>query len=93
MDRRTWFQLISILAAARPGYAQQRGQQPGPKGAPPMRVTKDQVTAALKLLGLEFQDAEIDQMLRRVNGSLFSFEAVRKIRSEEHTSELQSPLQ
>jgi len=44
-----------------------------------MRVTKEQVTAALVLLGLEFQDAEIDQMLRRVNGSLFSYEALRKI--------------
>ena len=44
-----------------------------------MRVTKEQVEAALKLLGLEFQDTEIDQMLRSVNGSLFTYEAVRKI--------------
>jgi Asp-tRNA(Asn)/Glu-tRNA(Gln) amidotransferase A subunit family amidase len=44
-----------------------------------MRVTKEQVEAALKLLGLEFQDGEIEQMLRRVNGSLFTYEAVRKI--------------
>jgi Asp-tRNA(Asn)/Glu-tRNA(Gln) amidotransferase A subunit family amidase len=44
-----------------------------------MRVTKEQVTAALTLLGLEFQDPEIDMMLRRVNGSLYSYEALRKL--------------
>jgi Asp-tRNA(Asn)/Glu-tRNA(Gln) amidotransferase A subunit family amidase len=91
MDRRTWLQLMSVLAAARPAFSQERptATPPGaPPAAPapqgrgaqqPMRVTKEQVQAALKLLGLEFQDAEIDQMLRRVNGSLFSYEAVRKI--------------
>jgi Asp-tRNA(Asn)/Glu-tRNA(Gln) amidotransferase A subunit family amidase len=73
MDRRTWLQLLSVLAAARPASGQGRGQQQ------PMRITKEQVTAALALLGLEFQDAEIDQMLRRVNGSLFSYEELRKI--------------
>ncbi|MBZ5624445.1 MAG: amidase [Acidobacteriia bacterium] len=91
MDRRTWIQLMSALAAARPAEAQQRPAT-NPPGAPPpvpppqgrgaqqpMRVTKEQVDGALKLLGLEFQDAEVDQMLRRVNGSLFTFEAVRKI--------------
>ena len=44
-----------------------------------MRVTKEQVVAALKLIGLEFQDSEIDQMLRRVNSGLYSYEALRKI--------------
>ena len=84
MDRRTWLQLITILAAAREANAQRRGgaTTPPPEGAGrggrgqggvqnlPMRVTKEQVAAALKLLGLEFQDAEIDMMLRSVNGSL-----------------------
>jgi Asp-tRNA(Asn)/Glu-tRNA(Gln) amidotransferase A subunit family amidase len=84
MDRRTWFQLMGVLAAARPAAGQQRGgggaarQGRGePQG--PMRVTKEQVEAALKLLGLEFQGDEIDMMLRRVNQSLSGFEAVRKI--------------
>jgi Asp-tRNA(Asn)/Glu-tRNA(Gln) amidotransferase A subunit family amidase len=45
----------------------------------PLRITKDQVQAALKLLGLEFQDAEIDMMLRSVDNALASYEAVRKI--------------
>jgi hypothetical protein len=37
------------------------------------------VQAALKLLGLEFQDAEIDMMLRNVDNALASYENVRKI--------------
>jgi len=66
---------MGVLAAARPALSQQgRGQQ-----QQPLRVTKEQVEAALKLLGLEFQDGEIDQMLRHVNTSLASYEAVRKI--------------
>ena len=78
MDRRTWVQLMGVLAAARPAAAQQRGGGRG-RAQQPMRITKEQVEAALRLLGLEFQDAEVELMLRRVNSSLFSFEAVRKI--------------
>ncbi len=44
-----------------------------------MRVTRDQVAAALKLIGLEFQDAEIEMMLRPVNRALYNYEALRKI--------------
>lgn len=44
-----------------------------------MRITKDQVKAALVLLGLEFQDAELDMMLRRVNSALYSYESLRKV--------------
>ena len=44
-----------------------------------MRVTKEQVTAALVLLGLDFQDAEIDMMLRRVNSGLNGYETLRKL--------------
>jgi Asp-tRNA(Asn)/Glu-tRNA(Gln) amidotransferase A subunit family amidase len=79
MDRRTWLQLITILATAREAPAQQRGGRGN--GNPPeaMRVTKDQVTAALKLLGLEFPDAELDMMLRGVNQALSNYEALRKV--------------
>src|SRR5947199_5502169 len=91
MDRRTWLQLLTRLSAERTGYSQQRGGTTPPAAAgavgggraqqqqQPMRVTKEQVTAALALLGLQFQDAEIDLMLRRVNTSLFNYEALRKI--------------
>ncbi len=44
-----------------------------------MRVTKDQLTAASMLLGLEFQDAELDMMLRRVNAALNGYESLRKV--------------
>jgi Asp-tRNA(Asn)/Glu-tRNA(Gln) amidotransferase A subunit family amidase len=92
MDRRTWMQLISVLAAARPAIAQTqppatatsqppagggRGGGRGPQR--PLRVTREQLQTALKLLGLEFQDAEIDMMLRNVDNGLNSYEAVRKI--------------
>src|SRR5579872_422709 len=92
MDRRTWMQLITILATAREGFSQPpttpptttpqppaggRGGGRGPQR--PLRVNREQVQAALKLLGLEFQDAEIDMMLRNVDNALSSYEAVRKI--------------
>jgi Asp-tRNA(Asn)/Glu-tRNA(Gln) amidotransferase A subunit family amidase len=87
-------QLIGVLAAARPGFSQTqppatttpqppadgRGGGRGGRGPQrPLRVTREQVQAALKLLGLEFQDAEIDMMLRDVDNDLASYEAVRKI--------------
>ena len=39
----------------------------------------EQIGAALKLLGLEFQDSEIEPMLRGVNQALSSYENLRKI--------------
>ena len=65
MDRRRWLQLITILTAAREAPSQQGGGQ-----NPPMRVTKEQVVGALALMGLEFQDAELDMMMRGVNQAL-----------------------
>ena len=44
-----------------------------------MRVTKDQIVAALKLMGLEFRDPEIDMMLPSVNRALGNYEALRKV--------------
>src|ERR1043165_2367322 len=90
MDRRTWLQLLSLLSAAQTGHSQQRGGSAAPaagaagggrgqQAQQPMRITKEQVTAGLALLGLQFQDAEIEMMLRRVNASLFNYETVRKI--------------
>src|ERR1044071_335633 len=85
MNRRTWLQVLSVLAAAR-GYSQSPATSPttpAPQGGrgpqQPMRVTKEQIQAALKLLGLEFQDAEIDMMLPNVNRALGGYENTRKI--------------
>jgi Asp-tRNA(Asn)/Glu-tRNA(Gln) amidotransferase A subunit family amidase len=93
MDRRTWLRLIAVLSAARPTLAQQppattppgggrgaggRGGQGG-FGQQPMRITKDQLKGALVLLGLDFQDAEIDMMLPNVNRALYNYDALRKV--------------
>src|SRR5436305_11207265 len=81
MDRRAWLQLISILSAARAGYAQQHPAGAGRGSAPPapMRVTRDQVAAALKLMGVEFPDDEMEMMLRGVNQALGNYENLRKV--------------
>src|SRR5712671_1602446 len=91
MDRRTWLQLMTILTAAREANAQQRGgaTPPPADGAGrggrgqggsqnlPMRITKDQVVGALKLMGVEFQDAELDLMLRGANQAISNYESLR----------------
>lgn len=86
MDRRSWCQLIGVLAAARPALAQAPANpQPGRGGRgqgfpqQPMRITREQLKGALVLLGLEFQDAELDLMLRRVNAALYGYESLRKV--------------
>jgi Asp-tRNA(Asn)/Glu-tRNA(Gln) amidotransferase A subunit family amidase len=73
MDRRSWLQLIGVLSAARAGYGQQ-----GP-AAPPQKVTAEQVASALRLLDLQFSEAEIKTMLPGVNRALAGFEALRKV--------------
>jgi Asp-tRNA(Asn)/Glu-tRNA(Gln) amidotransferase A subunit family amidase len=95
MDRRTWLQLLGLLSTASAANSQQRPPATTPPAttAPgeggrggrggfqqqPMRITKEQVAAALTLLGLNFQDGELDLMLRRVNSALYNYEALRKI--------------
>jgi Asp-tRNA(Asn)/Glu-tRNA(Gln) amidotransferase A subunit family amidase len=79
MDRRTWLQLLGLLSsasAAAPDAPQP--QQPAPP-PPPMRVKKEQVVGALALMGLEFEDAEVEMMLRRVNAGLTGYENLRKV--------------
>jgi Asp-tRNA(Asn)/Glu-tRNA(Gln) amidotransferase A subunit family amidase len=81
MDRRTWCQLIGVLAAARPGFSQ-TPQPPTPQQGfqqTPARVTKEQMRAALTLIGLEFQDSELDDMLGNANRALSSYEGLRKV--------------
>lgn len=85
MERRVWLQLLGLLSTAATAAAPQ--QPPAAAGrAPqaqtpqaPMRIRKEQVLGALAILGLEFDDAEVDMLLRRVNNSLGSYENLRKI--------------
>ena len=72
MDRRTWIQLLGVLSAAGVSAQQRPAQRP-------LRVTKEQVSAALTLLGLDFQDAEIETMLRPVSDALTGYEDLRKV--------------
>lgn len=66
---------IATLIASEAGLeAQGRGQQNVPQ-----RVSKDQLKAALEILGLDFTEAQRDQMLPGVNRALASYEALRKI--------------
>jgi Asp-tRNA(Asn)/Glu-tRNA(Gln) amidotransferase A subunit family amidase len=74
MDRRTWMQLLAVLAAASDARAQQ-----APAPVEPPKVTKDQLVAALKLIGLEFPDAQLELMLRGVGRALNDYQTVRKI--------------
>jgi Asp-tRNA(Asn)/Glu-tRNA(Gln) amidotransferase A subunit family amidase len=69
MDRRSWFLRFGALAAARLGIAQQP--------AAPLRITKQEVAAALRVAGLEFTDTQLDMMLPVVNRSLTGFERLR----------------
>ncbi len=81
MDRRTWCQLLAVLAAARP-VASQTPQPPagrGQQGQQPLRITKDQLKGALVLLGLEFEEAEVDTMLPTVNRAIRNYEELRKV--------------
>ena len=66
---------MGVLAAARPAISQQQGG----RGPQPLRVTKEEVTGALKLMGLEFTDAEVDMMLRSANTALGNYETLRKV--------------
>lgn len=69
---------IATLVASEAGLvveaeAQRRGGQDTPQ-----RISKDQLKAALEVIGLDFTEAQRDQMLPGVNRSLGSFEQLRK---------------
>src|SRR5580658_1355883 len=80
-SRRTLLSLaptIATLIASEAGIvweadAQGRGQNV------PQRVSKDQLKAALEIIGLDFTEAQRDQMLSSVNRALGSYEALRKV--------------
>lgn len=74
MDRREWVRLMAVLGAAVPVSGQQRmgTAQAG-------RISKGMLVNALKLMGLEFTDAQLELMLPRVNRGLGNIEALRKI--------------
>ena len=69
---------IATLIASEAGIvveadAQGRGQNT------PQRVSKEQLKASLEIIGLDFTEAQRDQMLPSVNRALSGYEALRKI--------------
>jgi Asp-tRNA(Asn)/Glu-tRNA(Gln) amidotransferase A subunit family amidase len=67
-------QLLTVLAAARPSL-----EAAQPPAAAPAKVTREQLAAALKLIGLDFPEAQQDAMLRGIDRALGEYERLRKI--------------
>ncbi|MGA3186136.1 MAG: amidase [Bryobacteraceae bacterium] len=80
-SRRTLLHLaptIATLIASEAGIVvEAEAQGRGPQT--PQRVSKEQLKAALEIIGLEFTEAQREQMLPGVNRALNSYEALRKI--------------
>ena len=71
LGRRTLLQLAAVFTAA-------AGPQQ-PEERPRERISADQLKAALTLLGLEFDEAQIAMALPGVNRALNGYDAIRKV--------------
>jgi Asp-tRNA(Asn)/Glu-tRNA(Gln) amidotransferase A subunit family amidase len=69
---------VTALIVSRAGSTASAMAQSGEPPAP-MRVTKDQVKAALDLLGLDFTGPQRDMMMQNVSNALVDQEALRRI--------------
>ena len=77
LGRRTLLHLAGVFAAARTSSAapqQQERRQPVTQ-----RVTAEQLKAALTLIGLEYDDAQIAMVLPSVNRAIVGYEEIRKV--------------
>ncbi len=72
MNRREWMQLLAVLSASGAGAQERRPQVP-------KVADKEMLAAALKLIGLEFDDAKLEMMLNSVNRALANYGRLRKI--------------
>src|ERR1043166_2224546 len=91
LDRRTFVKLVPALGAAalttsNLGVATALAQTPSPSATPtptptpvPLRVTKDMLRQAEKLIGIEFTDAQEAMALSNVSSNLDRYEALRKV--------------
>ncbi len=89
LDRRTFVKLLPAAGAAGltisslplPAAAQTPTPTPSPKPSPtpPLRITKDMMHNAEKLIGIELNDKQEEMALPGVNRNLDNYEAVRKI--------------
>jgi Asp-tRNA(Asn)/Glu-tRNA(Gln) amidotransferase A subunit family amidase len=74
-SRRTLLGIAPTIATL---IASEAGIAVGQQDVPP-RVSKEQLKAALEAIGLEFTEAQREQMLPGVNRALNSYDALRKI--------------
>ena len=93
VNRRTFVKLVpalgaAALAAPHLNIASALAQGPSPSPTPmpspsptpaPLRVTKDMLRQAEKLIGIELTDAQEAMALQNVSGNLDRYEALRKI--------------
>ena len=89
LNRRTFVKLLPAAGAASltisslplPAAAQTPTPTPSPRPSPipPLRVTKDMMHNAEKLIGIELNDKQEEMALPGVNRNLDNYEAVRKI--------------
>ncbi len=73
---------IAVSKAPLKALAQTPSPTPAPTASPsptPLRITKEMVHNAEKLIGIELTDAQETMALNGVNGNLDSYEAIRKI--------------
>src|SRR6266498_5797246 len=89
LDRRNFVKLLPAAGAA--GLAVSRSPlkalaqtptpspSPRPSPTPPLRISKEMMHNAEKLIGIELTDAQETMALRGVNNNLDNYEAVRKI--------------
>ena len=88
LDRRSFVKLLPAAGAAGlvvsglplKASAQTPTPLPSPRPSPtPLRITKDMMHNAEKLIGIELTDKQEDMALPGVNRALDSYEVVRKI--------------
>jgi Asp-tRNA(Asn)/Glu-tRNA(Gln) amidotransferase A subunit family amidase len=91
LDRRTFVKLVPAIGAAalttsNLGITAALAQTPSPTATPtpsptpaPLRVTKDMLRQAEKLIGIELTDAQEAMALQNVSSNLDRYEALRKI--------------
>src|SRR5205807_869464 len=73
---------VALAVSKTPLIALAQTPTPSPSPTPspaPMRITKEMMHNAEKLIGIELTDAQETMALRGVNGNLDSYEAIRKI--------------
>ena len=77
VDRRSFLAFCSVAGVGHPVFAEALWRKAEAAGLPPtgspgqgIVVTKDMVTAAAAMIGLEFSDAEKDELVQTLGGTL-----------------------